>query len=70
MFKWYMTQEVYKNKNNYSLSSFNKIDINDNAIKKYKSLCKGLSHVRVGKEYKGFIYLNNNIKWQIVQVNF
>ena len=36
MFKWYMTQEVYKNKNNYSLSSFNKIDINDNAIKKYK----------------------------------
>ena len=44
MFKWYMTQEVYKNKNNYSLSSFNKIDINDNTIKKYKSLCKGLTY--------------------------
>ena len=27
-----MTQEAYKNKNNYSLSSFNKIEINDNNI--------------------------------------
>ena len=69
MFKWYMTQETYKNKNNYSLSSFNKIEINDNNIKKYKSLCKGLSHVRTGKEYKGFIYLNNNEVVAYINVN-
>ena len=69
MFKWYMTQEAYKNKNNYSLSSFNKIEINDNNIKKYKSLCKGLSHVRTGKEYKGFIYLNNNEVVAYINVN-
>ena len=64
-----MTQEAYKNKNNYSLSSFNKIEINDNNIKKYKSLCKGLSHVRIGKDYKGFIYLNNNEVVGYINVN-
>ena len=36
------------------------IDINDFNVKKYKSKNKGLSHIRTGKDYKGYIYLDKN----------
>ena len=37
-----------------------KIDLNDQNVKKYKSKNKGLSHIRTGKDYKGYIYIDNN----------
>ena len=40
------------------LSKYKKIDINNSSINKYKSSCKGLSHVRTGSDYKGVIYLD------------
>ena len=40
------------------LSKYKKIDINNSNINKYKSSCKGLSHVRTGSDYKGVIYLD------------
>ena len=40
------------------LSKYKKIDINNFSINKYKSSCKGLSHVRTGSDYKGVIYLD------------
>ena len=40
------------------LSKYKKIDIDKSSINKYKSSCKGLSHVRTGSDYKGVIYLD------------
>lgn len=45
-----------------SISSFKKIDLNDSNIKKYKSQNKGLSHIRTGKDYKGYIYIDKSDK--------
>ena len=41
-------------------SIFKKIDLNDVNVKKYKSKNKGLSHIRTGKDYKGYIYIDKN----------
>lgn len=38
--------------------NFKKIDLNDNNIRKYKVKHKGLSHIRTGKDYKGYIYID------------
>lgn len=38
--------------------NFKKIDLNDTNIRKYKSKQKGLSHIRTGKDYKGYIYID------------
>lgn len=45
-----------------SIASFKKIDLNDSNIKKYKSQNKGLSHIRTGKDYKGYIYIDKSDK--------
>lgn len=45
-----------------SITSFKKIDLNDSNIKKYKSQNKGLSHIRTGKDYKGYIYIDKSDK--------
>lgn len=45
-----------------TISSFKKIDLNDSNIKKYKSQNKGLSHIRTGKDYKGYIYIDKSDK--------
>lgn len=37
-----------------------KIYLNEANIKKYKSKNKGLSHIRTGKDYKGYIYIDKN----------
>lgn len=42
------------------ISIFKKIDLNDINVKKYKSKNKGLSHIRTGKDYKGYIYIDKN----------
>lgn len=42
------------------ISIFKKIDLNDVNVKKYKSKNKGLSHIRTGKDYKGYIYIDKN----------
>lgn len=42
------------------ISVFKKIDLNDANVKKYKSKNKGLSHIRIGKDYKGYIYIDKN----------
>ena len=42
------------------ISIFKKIDLNDANVKKYKSKNKGLSHIRTGKDYKGYIYIDKN----------
>lgn len=39
--------------------NFKKVDLNDTNIKKYKSKHKGLSHIRTGKDYKGYIYIDD-----------
>ena len=46
--------------NESNLNKFTKVDLNEFNIKKYKSSCKGLSHIRTGSDYKGKIYLENN----------
>ena len=38
--------------------NFKKIDLNNSNINKYKSKYKGLSHIRTGKDYKGYIYID------------
>jgi hypothetical protein len=38
--------------------NFKKIDLNNSNINKYKSKHKGLSHIRTGKDYKGYIYID------------
>lgn len=38
--------------------NFKKIDLNNLNINKYKSKCKSLSHIRTGKDYKGYIYID------------
>ena len=43
-----------------TISIFKKIDLNDANVKKYKSKNKGLSHIRTGKDYKGYIYIDKN----------
>ncbi len=45
-----------------SITSFKKIDLNDSNIKKYKNQNKGLSHIRTGKDYKGYIYVDKTDK--------
>ena len=42
------------------IAIFKKIDLNDVNVKKYKSKNKGLSHIRTGKDYKGYIYIDKN----------
>lgn len=44
----------------YSINGFKKIDISEESIKKYKSSCKGLSHIRTGKDYEGKIFIDPN----------
>ena len=38
--------------------NFKKIDLNNLNINKYKSKCRNLSHIRTGKDYKGYIYID------------
>lgn len=38
--------------------NFKKIDLNNSNINKYKSKHRGLSHIRTGKDYKGYIYID------------
>ena len=42
------------------ISIFKKIDLNDTNVKKYKSKNKDLCHIRIGKDYKGYIYIDKN----------
>jgi ribosomal protein S18 acetylase RimI-like enzyme len=42
------------------ISIFKKIDLNNANVKKYKSKNKGLSHIRTGKDYKGYIYIDKH----------
>ena len=44
----------------YSINGFKKIDISKESIEKYKSSCKGLSHIRTGKDYEGRIFIDPN----------
>ena len=37
------------------LNTFERIDMTDSNIRKYKKSNKGLSHIRTGKDYKGYI---------------
>ena len=39
--------------------TFKKIEMNNANINKYKVKLKGLSHIRTGKDYKGYIYIDN-----------
>lgn len=39
---------------------FKKIPMNERNIKLYKSKNKGLSHIRTGKDYEGYIYISND----------
>ena len=39
--------------------NFKKIDLNNSNINKYKSKHKGLSHIRTGKDYKGYMYIDD-----------
>ena len=55
-----MDFEGLNNINESDLNKFTKVDLNEFNIKKYKSSCKGLSHIRTGPDYKGKIYLENN----------
>lgn len=51
---------IYKGMDFSILSKFTKKELNDNNIKIYKSKCKGLSHIRTGEDYKGYIYIDKN----------
>ena len=44
---------------NLKLSEFKKITITEDIIKKYKPIAKYLSHFRTGKDYSGYIWLDN-----------
>ena len=39
--------------------TFKKIEMNNANINKYKVKLKGLSRIRTGKDYKGYIYIDN-----------
>lgn len=41
------------------LNTFERIDMTDSNIRKYKKSNKGLSHIRTGKDYKGYIYIDS-----------
>ena len=65
--RWYVDDEKQYNKfkkeiveEGYSINGFKKIDISEESIKKYKSSCKGLSHIRTGKDYEGKIFIDPN----------
>ena len=58
MFRWTLVQEMAKMQEKYI--DVKKIDLNDAKIKKYKSQNKGLSHIRTGKDYKGYIYVDKD----------
>lgn len=51
------------------LNKFNKIDLNNNSINKYKPTCKSLRHIRTGKGYKGLLYLDDENVVGFVNVN-
>lgn len=61
---WNILKEAKNNKKKTSskmgLNTFKRIDMNDANIRKYKSSNKGLSHIRTGRDYKGYIYIDNN----------
>ena len=61
---WNILQEAKNNKkktpSKMGLNTFKRIDMNDANIRKYKSSNKGLSHIRTGKDYKGYIYIDSN----------
>ena len=40
--------------------TFKKIEMNNVNINKYKKKHKGLSHIRTGKDYKGYIYIDKD----------
>ena len=40
--------------------TFKKIEMNNININKYKKKHKGLSHIRTGKDYKGYIYIDKD----------
>lgn len=42
------------------ITTYKRIELNDSNIKKYKTQNKGLSHIRTGKDYKGYIYVDTN----------
>lgn len=65
--RWYVDDEKQYNKfkkeiveEGYSINGFKKIDISEESIKKYKSSCKGLNHIRTGKDYEGKIFIDPN----------
>lgn len=65
--RWYIDDEKQYNKfkkeiveEGYSINEFKKIDISEESIKKYKSSCTGLSHIRTGKDYEGKIFIDPN----------
>lgn len=43
-----------------NVTVFKRLPMNDINIKKYKSKNKGLSHIRTGKDYEGYIYIDKN----------
>lgn len=61
---WDILQEAKNNKkktpSKMGLNTFKRIDMNDANIRRYKSSNKGLSHIRTGKDYKGYIYIDYN----------
>lgn len=50
--------EGYKSKERLTLSKFNRTELNDVSIKKYKGQCSSLRHIRTGRDYKGFLYVD------------
>lgn len=48
---------------------YTKLPLNDVNIKKYKSQNRGLSHIRTGKDYKGFIFVDKENVVGFVNVN-
>ena len=45
---------------NESISKYKRISIDDKSISQYKSDAKYLSHLRIGKDYKGYIWIDGS----------
>ena len=50
----------FKKGERLNLSSFKKIPVTEESVKKYKPQLASLCHVRTGEEYKGYIYVDKN----------
>lgn len=53
-------EKDYHSKGKKNLSSFQKIELTENNIKRYKDAAKYLSHFRYGNPYVGYIWIDNN----------